>query len=89
MAPLPALNWSLLVSVTGVPKLMLVFVVVMFDPIELLPLPDSVTAPTDARAATLLEAVVNNPEFVIVVVPPTLQAAFTVRLSPVNAKFPV
>ena len=88
MVPNPATDWveklTVLLSTTAVPKLSPVFVVVMFDPIELLPAPFCRNAPVLVMA--LVAFFVNSPLLVMVVVPPTLKASFTFRIVPVKAK---
>ena len=66
-----------------------VFFVAMFEPRLFAPAPFCVKAPVELRAAALPLLVVKVPELVTVVVVPTVQGAFTVRLVPVKAKDPV
>ena len=73
----------------GFVNLIVEFFVVIFDPRLLDPPPLWMTTPFEPRAAALPLAVVNSPEFVTVVAPPTVQAAFTVRLAPLKLKLPV
>ena len=60
--------------------------VVRFEPRLLEPPPLCVKAPVLESGAAFAVAVVNVPVLVTVVVPPTVQAPFAVRLVPVNAK---
>jgi len=78
-----------LVSVIAFANAIGVFVVVIFEPRLLEPAPFCVNAPVDDRAAPFELVVVKIPAFVTVVVPPTIHAAFTVRLFPMKAKLPV
>ena len=78
---------TLAASVTAVAKLRSVFVVVMFAPRLFAPVPFCVKAPVLVMAPVAL--FVNNPAFVIVVVPATTSALFTVSAAPVKAKLPV
>jgi len=93
MSPFPATpcvdSWIPVVSTIAFANLIAAFVVVMFDPRLLVPPPLCVIAPVDISTAPPAVFVVKSPEFVTVVVPPTIHAASTVRLFPIKAKLPV